>query len=228
MITGGGVLQTAVVLTLHKHVVVQYMNKLMSGSLTCKCDYCPRVCDLISSIWSAMVLTRLISAFRSILASPATESITQFVANCDTKSSDSAKRTRALRTCMMTDYWSSGLDLSLPLQLSFQLAIRGPPVMIAYQHRTFFLSMWVASVAQQTAGAKMHLLVCCTLTCCTLTCYTWHRCMQPYMPAIKAMHFGQGSMPTCHMDIIQLYQFLCGNFSYLKCGFMRDCRWLML
>ena len=44
----------------------------------------------------------------------------------------------------------------------------------------------------------------------------------------KSYAVGQGSMPTCHMDIIQLYQLLCGNFSYLQCSFMRDCRRLML
>ena len=43
-----------------------------------------------------------------------------------------------------------------------------------------------------------------------------------------AVHVGAGSMPTCHVDIIQLYQFLCGDFSYLQCSFMRDCMRLML
>ena len=87
-----------------------------------------------------MVFTLLISAFRSILASPAIGSIIQSVTTCDTKSSDSAKRTRTLRICMVTKYQSSGLCHSLPLH--FQLAIRGPAVMIAYQHTIFtFLSV---------------------------------------------------------------------------------------
>ena len=44
----------------------------------------------------------------------------------------------------------------------------------------------------------------------------------------KSYTVGQGSVPTCHMNIIQLYQLLSGNFSYLQCGFIRDCRRLML
>jgi len=50
-----------------------------------------------------MVFTRLISAFRSILASPATGSIIRIVADGDTMSSDGTKQTRALTTIIM-DY----------------------------------------------------------------------------------------------------------------------------
>jgi len=95
--------------------------------------------------------------------------------------------------------------------------------MIGYQYRISFFSKLEASVAQQkcTIGALHIDMLHSDMLHMTQVHATLHAGRKSYA-------VGQGSMPTCHMDIIQLYQLLCGNFSYLQCGFMRDCRRLML